>query len=63
MRIGIVTISYNQASYLAEAIHSVQVSDPERLEYVMVDPGSTDDSREIIERHRRRFSRIILEPD
>ena len=63
MRIGIVTISYNQASYLAEAIQSVQVADPERLEYVMVDPGSTDGSREIIERHRRRFSRVILEPD
>ena len=63
MRIGIVTISYNQASYLAEAIHSVQVADPERLEYVIVDPGSTDGSREIIERHRRRFSSIILEPD
>ena len=63
MRIGIVTISYNQASYLAEAIQSVNVADPERLEYVMVDPGSTDGSREIIELNRRRFSRIILEPD
>ena len=63
MRIGIVTISYNQASHLAEAIHSVQLADPERLEYVIVDPGSTDGSREIIERHRRRFSRVILEPD
>ncbi|HXA04241.1 MAG TPA: glycosyltransferase family 2 protein [Bryobacteraceae bacterium] len=63
MRIGIVTISYNQASYLTEAIESVQVADIERLEYVMVDPGSTDGSRDIIERFRRRFSRIILEPD
>lgn len=63
MRIGIVTISYNQASYLAEAIQSVQVADPDRLEYVVVDPGSTDGSREIIKCHRRRFSRIILEPD
>lgn len=63
MRIGIVTISYNQAAYLNEAIDSVQLSDPQRLEYVIVDPGSSDGSRQIIERHRRRFSRIILEPD
>ncbi|HKW99730.1 MAG TPA: glycosyltransferase [Bryobacteraceae bacterium] len=63
MNIGIVTISYNQAKYLAEAIDSVQVADPERLEYVIVDPGSTDGSREIIERHRRRFSQVLLEPD
>lgn len=63
MNLGIVTISYNQARYLAEAIESVQLADPQRLEYIMVDAGSTDGSREIIERYQRRFSRIILEPD
>lgn len=63
MNLGIVTISYNQAKYLADAIRSVQVADPVRLEYVIVDPGSTDGSREIIERHRRRFDRVILERD
>src|SRR5713226_4165682 len=63
MKIGVVTISYNQANYLAEAIKSVQVADPERLDYVIVDAGSTDGSREMIERYRRRVSRIIFEPD
>jgi glycosyltransferase involved in cell wall biosynthesis len=63
MKIGIITISYNQANYLVEAIESVQVADPQRLDYVIVDAGSTDGSREIIERYRRRFSRIIFEPD
>ena len=63
MRIGIVTISYNQAKYLAEAIESVSVADPDRLEYVIVDPGSTDGSRELIDRYRRRFSQIVFEPD
>jgi GT2 family glycosyltransferase len=63
MKIGIVSISFNQGKYLAEAIESVSLADPARLAYVIVDPGSTDDSREIIERYRRRFSRIIFEPD
>ena len=63
MKIGIVTISCNQSKYLAEAIDSVHTADPEQLEYVIVDPGSTDGSRDIIERYRRRFSHIILEPD
>ena len=63
VKIGIVTISYNQAKYLAEAIESVCVADPEWLEYVIVDPGSSDGSRQIIERYRKRFGRIILEPD
>jgi len=63
MKIGIVTISYNQVRYLARAIESVNLSDPERLEYVIVDPGSTDGSRRVIERYRRRFNRVIFEPD
>ena len=63
MNLGIVTISFNQAKYLAEAIESVRIASPARLRYVIVDPGSTDGSRQIIERYRDRFSRVILEPD
>jgi len=63
MRVGIVTISWNQAGYLQPAIDSVNLAGPGDLAYVMVDPGSTDGSREIIERNRQRFRRIILEPD
>src|SRR2546423_8904578 len=63
MNLGIVTISFNQAAYLTEAIESVQLADPERMEYVVVDAGSSDGSRAIINRNRRRFSRIIFAPD
>jgi glycosyltransferase involved in cell wall biosynthesis len=63
MRVGIVTISWNQAEYLQEAIDSVQLSSPGDLSYVLVDPGSTDGSREIIQHNRDRFSRVIFEPD
>ena len=61
--LGIVTISYNQARFLTEAIDSVRLRDPDRLRYVIVDPGSTDGSREIIRCRHDRFSAIILEPD
>jgi len=63
MKLGIVTISYNQVKYLAKAIESVSLADPERLEYVIVDAGSTDGSRRVIERNCRRFHRIIFERD
>jgi len=63
LTLGIVTISYNQAPYLAEAIESVQLRDPDRLRYVIVDPGSTDGSREIIDRYKDRFSAMVLTPD
>jgi len=61
--IGIVTISYNQSRFLQEAIASVQVRGPHSLEYVIVDPGSTDGSAEIIHRNAGRFSRIITGQD
>lgn len=63
MKISIVTISYNQASYLEAAIESVLSQKGDDLEYIVVDPGSTDGSRDIIERYRDRLDRVILEPD
>ena len=63
MKIGIVTVSFNQAGYLAQAMASVTVGSPHELRYVIVDPGSSDGSRDIIQRHRDRLHRAILEPD
>ena len=63
MKLGIVTLSFNQARWLQEAIDSVALSQASDLVYVIVDPGSTDESRGIIECNRRRFAQVILEPD
>jgi glycosyltransferase involved in cell wall biosynthesis len=48
MKFSIVTISYNQSKYLTKCIESVLSQDIKDLEYIVVDPGSTDRSREII---------------
>lgn len=63
MKISIVTISYNQAPFLKQAIESVISQDYEDIEYIVVDPGSTDGSREIIESYADRIHKIIFEPD
>jgi len=63
MKVSIVTISFNQAEFLEEAILSVLNQNYSDIEYIVVDPGSTDDSREIIEKYRDRISHIIYEPD
>jgi GT2 family glycosyltransferase len=63
MRLGIVTISYNQSEFLAQAIQSVQVSNRAQLDYVVVDPGSTDGSRNLILSFQDHVSKIIFEPD
>jgi glycosyltransferase involved in cell wall biosynthesis len=62
-RVSIVTISFNQAPFLERAIRSVIEQDYPDIEYIVVDPGSTDGSRDIIERYRSRISKVILEPD
>ncbi len=63
MKFSIVTISYNQARFLEQAIRSVIEQDYPDVEYIVVDPGSTDGSRQIIERYRDRIDKIIFEPD
>lgn len=63
MRVSIVTISFNQARYLERALLSVLAQDHRDLEYIVVDPGSTDGSRDIIERYRHQIAHVVLEPD
>ena len=61
MKISIVTVSFNQADYLEQAIRSVVEQDYSDIEYIVVDAGSTDGSREIIERDR--IATVVFEPD
>ena len=63
MKISIVTISYNQAQFLERAILSVINQNYKDLEYIVIDPGSTDCSRDIIEKYKSHFTSIILVPD
>jgi glycosyltransferase involved in cell wall biosynthesis len=63
MKISIVTVSFNQRAYLKEAMDSILDQGYPELEYIVVDPGSTDDSRELIQSYADRISKVILEPD
>ncbi|MGE5490052.1 MAG: glycosyltransferase family 2 protein [Actinomycetota bacterium] len=63
MKISIVTISYNQASFIEEAIRSITEQDGADVEYIVVDPGSTDGSRAVIDRYRDRIAATVYERD
>lgn len=59
MKISIVTISFNQVEFLKQCIDSVLNQNYTDIEYIIVDPGSTDGSREMIESYGERIIKIF----
>lgn len=60
MRVSIVTNAYNQGHYLAEAMSSVLSQDWDDLEYIVIDPGSTDNTPEIIKGFQEKYPGRIV---
>jgi glycosyltransferase involved in cell wall biosynthesis len=63
MKISVVTISYNQGAFLKEAIESVLNQSYKDIEYIVIDAGSKDESREIINQYSAKLAHILFEPD
>lgn len=63
MKLSVVTISFNQSQFLEACLQSVIAQKDVDVEFIVVDPGSTDGSREILERWSSQIGRLIFEPD
>ena len=54
--VSIITPAYNRASYLDETIQSVLTQDYPRIEYIVLDDGSTDNTREVLQKYTGRLT-------
>jgi glycosyltransferase involved in cell wall biosynthesis len=53
--VSIITPAYNRASFLEETIESVLAQDYPRLQYIVLNDGSTDNTEEILRRYTGRL--------
>ena len=62
-KISIVTICYNSAAHIEEAILSVLNQSYENKEYIVIDGGSKDTTLDIIAKYRDKIDYFVSEPD
>lgn len=63
MKLSIITINYNNLNGLEKTIKSVLSQSFQDYEWIIIDGGSTDDSKELIANHQNKISYWISEPD
>jgi len=63
MKVSLITVTYNSARYLQNAIQSVYNQDYPDIEYIVVDGGSTDETLSIIEQNAPCITKWISEKD
>ena len=63
MTLSIITINYNNREGLQKTIDSVLAQTWKDFEWIVIDGGSTDGSRELIERFQEHFAYWCSEPD
>jgi len=61
--ISVITVCYNSRPTIERAIRSVLDQQWPEIEHIVIDGGSTDGTREILERFRPDLAALVSEPD
>ncbi len=62
-KLSVITIVYNNAIAIERTMLSVLNQTYSNIEYIIIDGGSTDGTKEIIQKYRDRLVQFISEPD
>lgn len=63
MKVSIVTVCFNSAATIRDAVESVLAQSYSDVEHIIVDGASTDDTVRILDEYQSDRSKIISEPD
>ena len=61
--ISVITVSFNSGKTIRRTIESVTNQTYDRIEFIMIDGGSTDDTLSIIDEYLDAVSLLVIEPD
>lgn len=61
--ISIITVVYNSEKYLEKTILSIAEQNSTNIEYIIIDGGSSDNTINIIQKHKQHIQKNISEPD
>jgi|SRR5665213_20047 len=62
-RVSIITTTYNAAKWLRESSASVLAQNYHKIEYIIVDGGSSDATVEILNSYSAKIAHVVCEPD
>lgn len=63
MKVSIITVCFNSGKTLDDTIASVVAQDYPNIEYIVIDGGSTDNTKSIVQRYENRIDTFVSEPD